>query len=806
MTRISVQNKGLYEFDDYVVDPLRRQLCRAGTVIPVPQKAFQLLLYLVENPGRVLTKRELMGAVWPNSFVEEANLTQGIFLLRKALGEHSGVVGYILTVPGEGYQFTADPVTTAEPTLPANAADADSRAPFSDENPVSEHFPTNREAAPSGTVQNNAIHPVTELQDAKKSSRSYRTLFFCAVVAVFFLASGTIWYLRVRSKATLRGDIVLADFSNTTGDSAFNAALKQGLAADLEQSPNLGLVSETRIAQIMKLMAQPPNIGLSGALARQVCERTGGAALVEGSIARIGGQYVLGLEALECKTGKVLAHIQETADHKEGVLTALGIASDKLRAKLGESLPSMQKYDVPPQDTTTGSLDALEAYGLGIQAQNRDDCRTAVAFYKQAISHDPNFAMAYSHLGVCDSSPEGIAATRKAYLLRNRVSDRERFYLESHYEQYANGNLGAARTILETWAATYPHDSDPGPNLLKLYLTTGEYDRALPLVQTIVQNSPGTPVANASRLATTLLFLNRIEDAKAVLLHTVAQHLDVPVHHYYLYEIDYLENDSVAMAAEAAYVQAQPGWESNMLELESVSASSFGKFSLARSLNQQAVQAAVRDQNPEDAAGDLAEAALQEALAGNVAVARQKAKSSLALSQSSEVESLAGTAQAIAGSRSEAERTANDISRRYPNNTLARIAVATIRASDQLGDSQSGAAAHRAIAALAPASPYMLSSDLWLVPEYTLGRAYLVSGRTSDAAATFETILSHPGVTRNSIVGPLARLGLANAEEQAGDLPKARADYKEFLSQWRDSDKTTPSYRAAQASLSKIIR
>ena len=806
MTRISVRSLGLYEFDNYVVDPLRRQLRRAGLVVPVPQKAFQLLLYLVQNPGRVLTKRELISAVWPNSFVDEANLTQGIFLLRKALGEHSGAIRYILTVPGEGYQFAANPLPTDGVNLTSTSRAESTQTPASDTIGTSEHDTTELGSGPAKASQDTMTPRAKEGLRTEKTVRSHAAPLVCAGMMLFLMASMTVLYLRVRSTPTLRGDIVLADFSNSTGDPAFNAALKQGLAADLEQSPNLGIVSEIRIAQIMKLMAQPADATLSATLARQVCLRTGSAASVEGSITKIGGKYVLGLQALECQTGRGLAHIQETADRKEDVLIQLGVAAGKLRGKLGESLRSIQKYDVPPQDITTGSLDALEAYGLGVQAQNRSDCRTAIAFYKQAISYDPNFAMAYSRLGVCDSSPDGVSATRRAYLLRDRVGDRERFYLESHYEQYATGNLGAARSILETWAATYPHDNDPGPNLLKLYLTTGEYERALPLVRAIIQNSPATPVGNTSRLATTLLFLNRVEEAKAVLLKAITQHVDAPVHHYYLYEIDFLQNDSAAMAAEASYVRAQSGWESNMLELESVSASSFGRFTLARSLNQQAVDAAKRDQNDEDAAGDLAEAALQEALAGNEAVARQKAKASLALSRSSEVESLAGTAQAVAGSHADAERAASDLSRRFPTNTLAQIAVATIRARNLLGDGKSKAAARRAIAALEPASPYMLSSDLWLVPEYELGQADLASGQSSNAAAIFQNILSHPGVTRNSVISPLAKLGLARAHEQAGDLAKAKAEYEEFLERWSDADPTTPALLAANASLCDLTR
>ena len=319
-----------------------------------------------------------------------------------------------------------------------------------------------------------------------------------------------IWYWLHRP-APVSGSVVLADFTNTTGDAAFDAALRQGLAAQLDQSPEFGVVSDARIAQTMKLMAQPADAHLTPALAIEVCARTGSVAAIEGSIGSLGSQYVLGIKALNCKTRDTIAQDQETAESKEQVLRQLGIAAEKLRRKLGESPASLRKYDVPLADVTTGSLEALESYGLGVQALNRGDCTSAIAYWKQAIAHDADFAMAYSRIGVCDPSEDGVKSTTRAYELRNRVSERERYYLSSHYEQYATGNLPAARKILESWAATYPHDGDPPANLLKLFLTTGEYDRALPLVQTLIQNSPGTPVANASRLATTLLFLNRVE-------------------------------------------------------------------------------------------------------------------------------------------------------------------------------------------------------------------------------------------------------------------------------------------------------
>ncbi|WP_263374560.1 winged helix-turn-helix domain-containing protein [Granulicella aggregans] len=799
-----MQTLGFYQFDDFLIDPVRRQVCRAGVPVSVPQKAFQLLLFLLENPGRVLTKREIMDAVWPQAFVEETNLTQSIFLLRKALGELPGQNRYIVTVPGAGYQFAVLPVEVEQVPAPQTIPEGEPRL-NGDENsgvPVGDANPLAPAIEPSVHVK---VYPVSaDMGHTGHSALRRWVLLGVPTLVLVCIASVWVWRARSKTGAKVEGTIVLAEFTNTTGDPAFDTALRQGLAAQLDQSPNLGLLSDSRIAQAMKLMAQPVDARLTSELARQVCQRTASDAVIDGSITRLGSQYVLGLRALQCKTGDLLAQDQETADSKEHVLHALGIAAGNLRRRLGESLESLEKYDAPPEGVTTGSLEALEAYGLGRQAQDRGDGPAAIAYFKQAISHDPEFAMAYGRLGVCDSSQEGVLATRKAYELRGRVSDRERLYLESHYEQYATGNLPAARKILETWAETYPHDGDPVANLLKLYLTTGEYERAFTMVQSLVKNSPATPVVNTSRLATTLLFLNRVEESKAVLLDAVARHNDSPVHHYYLYEIDFLQKDSAAMASEASYLRAQPGWSGNMLELESLSASSFGKFALARSLNEQSVQDFLREQDSEDAAGSLAEIALEEALAGNVQVARKKAKASLDLSRSSEVETLAGMAQALSGDRTAAAITSADINRRFPEDTLAQVAVSIIRACALLGDGKSPDGARRALEALAPTSPYSMSGNLSLVPVYVLGQAYLASGQSENASSAFQNILDHYGVTRNYITGPVARLGLARAEEQAGERAKARADYAVFLRLWRDADARLPMLRAAQTSANRI--
>jgi tetratricopeptide (TPR) repeat protein len=557
--------------------------------------------------------------------------------------------------------------------------------------------------------------------------------------------AGTFWWIRSHQpRFTGDGNVVLAEFTNSTGDAVFDMTLREGLATYLQQSPNVGVVSEARIAQAMKLMMQPKDARLTPALAREVCQRTGSAASIEGSIASLGRQYVLDLKALNCKSGDILARVQETAEGKEQVLHALGVAAGKLRSRLGESLPSQQRDDPSALNVSTGSLEALEAYDLGIKAQSAGDCASAVIHYKRAIALDPNFAMAYGRLGICvGSGPEGEGYYRKAYLLRDRVSEREQFYLASHYEQYVTGDLEATRKLMETWIETYPHDADAPPNLLKLYLTTGEYEKAWPLVQKLVQESPGTPANNAMRMSTTLLFLNRIDEAKAILVDAVAHHFDTPVVHFYLYEIDFLKGDEAGMAVEVAYLRTQPAWANNILDLESFSAAYKGQFRKARSLSDMAIERLNHDGDAAGAGAFLAEMSLEEALAGNSALAQEKARKSLLLSKEKDAEPNAGIALALAGDSAGATRIALDLDKRFPSDTIIQSSITIMRAALLVNVGRSPEDARKALEELSGISRYDLGSAFFLVPIYLRGRAHLETGDPAKAAAEFQRILDH---------------------------------------------------------------
>jgi eukaryotic-like serine/threonine-protein kinase len=644
-------------------------------------------------------------------------------------------------------------------------------------------------------------------EEPRGAARRHRGWFVLAgALAVAAMAAGIFFYSRPALKLTGKNMVVLAEFSNTTGDAVFDGTLRQGLSAQLEQSPFLSLLSESRIAQTMPLMTQPKDAKLTAALARDVCRRTGSTATIEGSISNLGSQYVLGLRAVNCRSGDLLAEEQVTAAGKEQVLKALGEAATKLRRRLGESLASVEKYDAPPESVTTGSLEALEAYSLGSHSMYVEtNGASAIPRFEQAIRLDPNFAMAYGRLAVCYSSMGDTAraaeSARKAYELRDRVSDRERFYLASHYEMFTTGNFEAARKTLELWAQNYPRDASPFSNLAKVYNTLGEHEKALAAAKESLRLTPGASAAYRE-VITAYIFLNRLTEAEAAAQEAQAHNLDFPILHAYLYQIDFLRHDPEGMQKEAAVVRAKPGYRDLMLDEESYSAASVGQFARARDLTEQAVQGAKRAQNTEDAASYLAEEAMAEAAAGNREFAKRQALAALALSKDKgkDIERMAGTALAQAGESNVAARLADDLAKRFPEDTQVAINRTMIEAAIFLNRGDPDKATH----ALAAIEPYELMGDDTTSPAYERGQAFLAARQGAAAALEFQTILDHPGVMRNFVIGAVARLGLARAYTLTGHVVKARAAYQQFFEVWKNADPDLPALLQAKAEFAKL--
>ncbi|MGC1687448.1 MAG: protein kinase [Candidatus Acidiferrales bacterium] len=635
--------------------------------------------------------------------------------------------------------------------------------------------------------------------------KSWKILVPVAVVVVAALFVG-VFFLRPRPAAlTEKETIVLADFTNTTGDTVFDGTLRQGLSSQLEQSPFLNLLTEERVTQTLALMAQPKDARLTRELAREVCQRTGSAATIEGSISSLGSQYVVGLKAVSCRSGDVLADEQATAAGKEQVLKGLGEATMKMRVKLGESLASVQKYDAPAENVTTPSLEALQAYGLGYQAQIvKADYAAAIPLLQRAVSLDPNFAMAYARLGNSYSNLGQTARAaenlREAYELRERVSEREKLYIVSHYQDYVTGNKEAARKTYELWAQTYPRDDVPPNNLGNIYVALGDYDKALAAAQEDLKLSPDS--LGYSNLANDYLQVNRLDEVRDATRYAQAHNLGNPQNHFALYQIDFLQHDAAGMEHEAAEVMGKTGFEDVMLYTESDTAAYAGQFSKARELTRRASESAQRADEKETAADYEAKAAWREALVNNVSPAKQQAQAALALSTGRDVEAISAFALGLAGDAAQTTRLAADLAKRFPEDTIVQSNyLPTIDAITSL----QGGSASKAIEALAPVTPYELgSTGQPLFPIYLRGEAYLAAHQGGEAAVEFGKILDHPGVVVNELIGALAHLGLARAYALSGDTAKAQAAYQDFLALWKDADPNIPILIAAKSEYAKL--
>ena len=668
----------------------------------------------------------------------------------------------------------------------------------------------------SSTVSVAAVTPaVTATPATHPPARSFdwKSITVAAASVIALLALAGWLYVSHRGHGLTQMDtIVLADFINKTGDPIFDDTLRQGLAAQLQQSPFLSLVSEQRIQQTLRLMGLPPDSKLSAAIAGDLCLRAGGAAYLTGAISSIGSQYVIGVSAINCQTGDSLAVEQVTANGKENVLKALGEASTKLREKLGESLKTVQKLDTPIEQATTPSLEALQAYSLGRKSMlGKADYTAAVPLFERSIQLDPNFAMAYANLGTAyhNLGEKMLASenTRKAYELRGHVSEWEKFYIESHYHHFVTGDLEKARQSYELWSQIYPREQVPPNNLGVVYQTLGQYDKSLTEFREALRLSPADSL-NFGNLVLAYIHLNRLDDARTLANEALSKNLDSSDLRVSLYQLAFLKNDLPGMAQQVSWSAGKPGKENIMLYLEAGTAAYSGKLIAARELSRQASTSAARAGEKEMAAGCESAAALWEALYGNASQARQRAAGTLAQSNGRDSQFVAAFALALIGDSARAQALSDDLQNRFPQDTVVQFNyLPTLRAQLALTLPNNAA---KAVDALSSATPYELgvpgSSIFWvnLYPVYVRGQAFLASREGTRAAAEFQKILDWPGVAVNEPIAALAHLGLARSYDLAGDAPKSRAAYQDFLTLWKYSDPDVPVLIAAKAEYAKL--
>jgi Flp pilus assembly protein TadD len=662
-------------------------------------------------------------------------------------------------------------------------------------------------AAGSGTTPAMGTAPAIE-PAAGAGSRRYLWIG-AAIVALAAAGVGAYFYQHRAPMLTSKDSVVLADFTNTTGDAMFDGTLRQGLAAQLGQSPFLNIVPDQQVAQTLRLMGQPAGTRLTDALAKQVCQRTGAAAVLDPSIGQVGTQYNLVLNVENCATGETLGSAQAVANNKNQVLAALGTVATSIRGKLGESLASIRKFNKPLQDVTTPSLEALQAYTLGWQANMNANYSDAVASCQRAISLDPNFAMAYATLGTTYSNlgETSLAAEnmQKAYALRDRVSEREKFYISSHYDQYAAGDLLKANQVYQLWAQTYPRDAIPVGDLGVNEMILGQYEQSLAANRRALEMDPteGTSYGN---LAAAYVSLNRLDEAAAIFQQAKARGLNSPLLHLNRYELAFLEGDTATMAREAAWASGKTGITDVFLYQESDTSAYGGQLAKANDLTARAVASAEQAGEKETAASYQAEAALREALVGDAAQARTQAAAALKISNGRDTEAAAALALALAGDAGQAEKLAGDLAKRFPEDTIVQFSyLPEIHAAIDLDQN----APAKAIADLQPASPYELGNPAQLIglnlyPVYVRGLAYLAAHQGAQAAAEFQKILDHPGIAFNEVIGPLAHLGQARARALSGDKAGARKAYQDFLALWQHADPSIPVLQQAKSEYAKL--
>jgi serine/threonine protein kinase/tetratricopeptide (TPR) repeat protein len=653
----------------------------------------------------------------------------------------------------------------------------------------------------------------TGVQVAKVTGTG-RGLWKILVPAAAILVAAIAGFLYFRSHhptttaVTEKDTIVLADFDNKTGDAVFDDTLKQGLSVQLEQSPFLDLVSDNKVNETLKLMGRSPGDHLTPEVAREICQRTGSKAMLTGSIAGLGSQYVIGLKAVNCDTGDVLAGAQEQAASKEAVLKALDAAAVSLRGKLGESLSSVQKYATPVEEATTTSLEALKAYSLAEKTRNAKGDNAALPFYKHTVELDPRFAMAYRAMAAVYANMYEIGraaeAGRKAYDLREKVSERERFSIEGWYYMVATGELEKGAQTFELWRQTYPRDEVPYIDLGFIYSLLGNYQKSLEEVSEALRLEPND-VINYLNVGGGYASLNRLDEAEGVYEQAEQRKLDSESLILNRYQLAFLKDETPKMAQLASAAMGKPGTEDLLLASQADTEGWHGELKSARELTRRAVDSAEHNDAKESAASYQAVGALREVTLGNREQARIDANAALKLAQNSGVRAVTALAMARAGDSSSAKKLITEIDKTYPLDTVTqRNWLPTIRAAIAL----EGKDPNRAIELLKDASAIELGGTpgalVALCPVYIRGEAYLMLHDGKAAQSEFQKFIDHRGVVGNFPWGALARLQLARAYALQGDTAKAKAAYQDFLTLWKDADPDTPILIAAKAEYAKL--
>src|SRR5579859_5997689 len=765
-----------YRFGKFELDSRSAELRRNGARLKIQEQPLQVLLKLLEHPGEIVSREELRASVWPaDTFVDfETGLNTVIKRLRETLGDSAETPIFIETIPRRGYRFAA-PVQ-ARP----------------------------RGSSPNLVPQEMASTPHLRY---KVWIISGAGVLLAGLLVAFFWANR-----RPQPLLVSQGIIVVADFTNSTGDPVFDDTLKEAVTIGLQQSPRVRILSEQTIRETLKLMGRLSGEPLKNDVAREVCQRTGGAALLTGSISSLGSEYVIGLRVMNCDNGEMLALQQAQAAKKEDVLKTLGTMATRLRSTLGESLPSVERFDTPIEQATTPSLDAFKAYTLGMKALDAKSTIAAIPFFNRAVELDPNFALAYSMLGSVYGDlllEPGLAAEniRKAYALRDRVSEREKLDITAAYHVNVTGDLENAIQAGELWSQTYPQDSAAHNRLGLMFEYSGQYDKAAAETLAAIRLFADSAI-NYANLMEDYTALNRLDQAKIAYRQALDRKLDNVFLHDDLYSIAFLEGDSQEMNRQVAWVIGKPGEEDILLSAASDTEAFHGHLERSRVLSQRAVDSAERAGLKGTAALWNLNLALREAEFGNIERARQATRTGLTIASTRNVQTIAALALARAGDLEQAEKMAAELEKQHPSNTaITRYWLPTLRAYVAIGQNDGA----RALQFLEAATPYDLAfpppqfeEGGLLYPAYVRGQAYLLLHNGKEAAREFQKLVDCRGIVINSPLGALAYLGLARAFALKGDSVKARDAYQHLFGLWKDADSDIPLLLQAKMEYAKL--
>jgi DNA-binding winged helix-turn-helix (wHTH) protein/tetratricopeptide (TPR) repeat protein len=789
--------------EDFELDVGAYELRSAGVPLKLKPIPMELLLLLLERRGELVTREQIVERIWGGgvAFDTDNSINGAISRIRQVLRDDPERPKYVQTVPSRGYRFIAPVEASVVREIGIAHSGVEGVVPETVASPTGPMVEIREIKSPAGGA-------------VEKSGESGRHWWKIAALAAAFAGAGWIAsVLHSRSgQANLLTDkdtIVVADFANNTVDPIFDETMKQALSVQLTQSPFLNVASDLKVSEMLRRMGRSPDETLTGEVARDLCLRLGGKAMLTGSISSLGSHYLVSVNAVGCANGDLLAAGQMEAANKESVLKALDSAASQVRAKLGESIASLEKYDFPV-DTTTNSLEALQSFSRGVKALRERGEGEAIPFFRQAIRLDPDFALAYATLGRAyeDVGEDNEAATdfAKAFQFPERLSEREKYYVTTMYYETATGEMEQAKETGALWVRTYPRDGIAREKLGTIYGELGENEKAAEEFDEALRLDPDSTI-NVFNSVAVEASLNRMEDARRTLETAQARGVDGAPIHQAAYEMAFLRNDSPEMQKQVAWATGKAVTEEGMFSQHSDTVAYSGQLGKARELSKRAVEASTRDKAIEIAALCQMAAVLRDVETGSTSGALQAVQAALRLAPSRNVKVMAALVLARSGNARQAKALIHDLESRYPSNTLIQSYwLPTTKAALEVRSGN----ADSAISLLQKASPYdlaqtsNLSNITSMYPVYVRGQAYLLAKNRKAAATEFKKILDSPGIVQNGILGVLARVELARAEAAMGDRESARKDYSDFLALWKDADPNIPILKEARMEYTRL--